>query len=293
MKKMFLSLATIAFVAAGSLTVTSCGSDDSSPVIPTPDALKLTLTSDPSEIYAGEAFEFSITEADGTPITGAILIANGEATTIESQDGAFSIQAPEGEWEISASYDGKTSNIVNVTVKPSRAVSEGTGLITYNGGTMDIDAAHVVFRGLFYADEQRTSVIASWQIEAISGGTTGIIRFTTPTEPAGGDQYTYEIATSSNTTATSACVIIGQDIAGQTNENVSVKFGATYENNFFTGEYSGSATLDSGLFSVEFDGKTPRVNSSGKGAKKVATFEDYIKTTTVKTSDIQVLETSL
>src|SRR5690606_39403776 len=36
MKKVFLSLATIAFVAAGSLTVTSCGSDDSSPVIPTP-----------------------------------------------------------------------------------------------------------------------------------------------------------------------------------------------------------------------------------------------------------------
>ncbi|MDO5636509.1 MAG: hypothetical protein Q4G18_04590 [Myroides sp.] len=31
MKKVFLSLATIAFVAAGSLTVTSCGSDDSAP----------------------------------------------------------------------------------------------------------------------------------------------------------------------------------------------------------------------------------------------------------------------
>lgn len=34
MKKVFLSLATIAFVAAGSLTVTSCGSDDSTPVGP-------------------------------------------------------------------------------------------------------------------------------------------------------------------------------------------------------------------------------------------------------------------
>ena len=29
MKKVFLSLATIAFVATGSLTMTSCGSDDS------------------------------------------------------------------------------------------------------------------------------------------------------------------------------------------------------------------------------------------------------------------------
>ena len=38
MKKVFLSLATIAFVAAGSLTVTSCGSDDSTttPEPPTP-----------------------------------------------------------------------------------------------------------------------------------------------------------------------------------------------------------------------------------------------------------------
>ena len=36
MKKVFLSLATIAFVAAGSLTVTSCGGDDSTPVNPGP-----------------------------------------------------------------------------------------------------------------------------------------------------------------------------------------------------------------------------------------------------------------
>lgn len=34
MKKVFLSLATIAFVAVGSLTVTSCGGDDSAPVTP-------------------------------------------------------------------------------------------------------------------------------------------------------------------------------------------------------------------------------------------------------------------
>ena len=38
MKKMFLSLATIAFVATGALTVTSCGSDDSTtPVVPGDD----------------------------------------------------------------------------------------------------------------------------------------------------------------------------------------------------------------------------------------------------------------
>src|SRR5690606_21736233 len=109
----FLSLATIAFVATGSLTVTSCGSDDST-TNPVEAGIKMTLTTDPNEIYAGEAFELSITEADGTPITGAILIANGEATEIESDEGVFSLQAPEGEWEFSASYEGKESNVVAV-----------------------------------------------------------------------------------------------------------------------------------------------------------------------------------
>ncbi|HUH25572.1 MAG TPA: hypothetical protein VLY87_03020, partial [Flavobacterium sp.] len=133
MKKVFLSLATIAIVAAGSLTVTSCGgSDDSTPPVedPTTKGLKLALTTNPADVFAGEVFELSITEADGTPITGAILIANGKATEIESKDGVFAIQGPEGDWEFSASYDGKESNVVDVTVKPSRAVSEGTGLIT-------------------------------------------------------------------------------------------------------------------------------------------------------------------
>lgn len=39
MKKVFLSLAAIAFVAAGSLTVTSCGSDDSTPGVTPPAEL--------------------------------------------------------------------------------------------------------------------------------------------------------------------------------------------------------------------------------------------------------------
>ena len=145
----------------------------------------MTLTTDPNEIYAGEAFELSITEADGTPITGAILIANGEATEIESDEGVFSLQAPEGEWEFSASYEGKESNVVAVTVKPSRAVSEGEGVITYNGGTMDIENAYVVFRGLYYRSQTDQTVVAIWQIEGVSGNTAALVQFETPTTPIG------------------------------------------------------------------------------------------------------------
>src|SRR5690606_41638753 len=85
-----------------------------------------------------------------------------------------------------------------------------------------------------------------------------------PATPAGGDQYNYEVPNATNTTGLLAGVIVGQDVVGQTNENVSVDFGATYENNFFTGEYSGTATIDSNPFSVEFNGKTPLVNSADR-----------------------------
>lgn len=47
MKKVFLSLAALAFVATGSLTMTSCGSDDSTPVTPTPPVVDDTTPQNP------------------------------------------------------------------------------------------------------------------------------------------------------------------------------------------------------------------------------------------------------
>lgn|SRR5690606_9941008 len=49
MKKVFLSLAALAFVATGSLTMTSCGSDDSTPVTPTPPADDTTPQPNPQQ----------------------------------------------------------------------------------------------------------------------------------------------------------------------------------------------------------------------------------------------------
>lgn len=297
MKKVFMSLAAVAFIAAGSLTVTSCGSDDSTPdpVNPVPAGLKLALITDANEIYAQEPFELSIKDADGNNISGAILLANGEETDIESVDGVFKLNGPEGDWTFSASYDGKTSNEIDVTIKPSRAVSEGTGVITYNGGTMDIDESYIVFRGLFYKSQTDQTVIASWQIESYSGNTAAIVRFTTPTTPAGGDQYTYELPTATNTTGTLAAVLIGNNVDGQTNENVSVDFGTTtYADRFFNGKYIGGApSIDGKALSVEFEGKTPRVDAKQKAGKNTISFTDAKKTISVKSNDIKVLETSL
>ncbi|WCM41806.1 hypothetical protein MG290_12805 [Flavobacterium sp. CBA20B-1] len=275
MKKVFLSLATIAFVAAGSLTVTSCGGDDSTPVTPVAQDIKLALVTDPADVYAGEAFELSIQEADGTPITGAILYANGEETDIESEDGSFVINGPAGEVTLSAMYNDKMSNEVVVNVQEAVVVpSEGTGTFTYNGTTYDIDNSVVVFRGLFYKDNTQTAVIASWQIESVSGNTTAIARFTTPATPAGGDQYTYEEPTTTNTTGTVTGVFEGTTLAGQSNENVVINFNAPFADPFFVGTYSASSgNINGNPFSLTFDGKTPRVNSSGKSAAKgVANF---------------------
>jgi|SRR5690554_3700160 len=57
MKKMFLSLATIAFVATGALTATSCGSDDSTP---NPDPVPEPLTENFIEI-GSEKFPLNFT----------------------------------------------------------------------------------------------------------------------------------------------------------------------------------------------------------------------------------------
>src|SRR5690554_604783 len=54
MKKMFLSLATIAFVATGTLTVTSCGSDDSTP---NPDPVPDPELTENFVKFEGEQFE--------------------------------------------------------------------------------------------------------------------------------------------------------------------------------------------------------------------------------------------
>ena len=60
MKKVFLSLATIAFVAAGSLTMTSCGSDDSSTTPgPGPEPTEQTMN---TALYDGEEYPLTASE---------------------------------------------------------------------------------------------------------------------------------------------------------------------------------------------------------------------------------------
>lgn len=299
MKKVFLSLATIAFVAAGSLTVTSCGGDDSTPPVvpPVTQGIKLAVTTPAADIKAGEPFELTIQKADGTPITGAVLHVNGEATEIESEDGLFVIQGPAGEITLTAVYQGETSNEVVVVVQEAEVIpSEGTGTFTYEGTTYNIENSVVVFRGLFYKDATQTDVIASWQIESTSGNHTAIARFNTPTTPAGGNQYNYEEPNATNTTGVVTGVFVGTTLGGQANTNVVIDFDAPFANGFFEGTYSATSDAINGSpFSLDFDGKTPRVNSAQKpAAKGTVKYADLLSSgKTIKAEKLTVQETKI
>lgn len=295
MKKLFMFLAVAGLTTFG----TSCSSDDGGggngggdPVT----GLKLSLTTDASEVYAGEVFELSIQTADGANVDGAELYISGapNANPILSVDGVFSIQGPEGSYEFSAVYDGEESNVVNVNVQPSRAVSEGEGTFDFGGDTYDIESSFIVFRGLAWEDETQSNVVASWQIEAYSGNHVAIVMFSTPTTPAGGDQYNYEVPNATNTTGVATGVIEGQTLLGTSEEDVEVDFNATLAGNMFEGAYSAtSGDINGDPFSLTFDGKTPRVNSTGKLSAKgsVNYVVEAVVGTKVKAENLTVINT--
>jgi len=295
MKKVFLSLAAMALVATGSLTVTSCGSDDSAPVVPpVTNGVKLALTTDPADIYAGEPFELTVQKADGTPITGAVLHVNGEATTIESTDGVFRIQGPAGEITLTAVYEGETSNEVDVVVQEAQEVpSEGTGTFTYEGTTYTIENSAVVFTGLYYKDDTKTDVVAVWDIQSVSGDHTAFARFSTPATPAGNNQYNYEEPGKTNTTGIATAVFVGETLGGQAEENVVIDFDAPRTDNLFVGTYSATSDpINGSPFSLEFDGKTPLVDGSSKPAAK-GTVNYVTAGKTINAGKLTVLDTKI
>lgn len=204
---------------------------------------------------------------------------NGEPTQITSTDGVFSIQGPAGEITLTATFEGTTSNEVLVNVQPSEIIpSEGTGTFTYGGTVYDIENTYVVFRGLFYTDDTQTTVIASWQIEAVSGNHTAIARFNTPTQPASGGQYEYELPSQNNTTGIVTGVFVGETLGGQSNTNVVINFNAPLNQETFEGTYSATSDVINGSpFSLNFEGTSPLVESAERPAAKGKGVINYVE----------------
>ena len=295
MKKVFLSLAALTFVATGSLTVTSCGGDDSTtppgPVVE--KSLKLTVETAAADIVAGEAFQLSVKNADGTPVEGAELLVDGEAIDIQSNaEGIISLQGPEGEYLFTVEYDGIVSNEVTVIINPAEVIpSEGTGSFTFGGVTYESSESYVLFRGLAYTDDTRTKVGAYWITATLSGAYEADVMFYTPATPTGqGNTYNYERPTATNTTGVSASVFQEgtQAPVGTTEDNVVMTFNATPNESgkAYMGKYSAtSADIDGSPFSVTFDGTSPYIDARAKaGAKGAVSITSALKANTGKIS---------
>ena len=293
MKIVLLSLAALAFVATGSLTMTSCGSDDSTtaPVDDTPGDgevpvgkdIELALVTAPEEIYEGRPFQLSIKTVDGENVDGAQLYAFGEPiTNAISVDGMFTINGPAGPVELYAMYEDVESNTVTVEVLSIPvAEPEGTGEFQFGGDAYTVEASYVGFMGLTYEDETKTTVVAKWQTEAYSNDDTiAIVVFTTPTTP-GPQQgtYNYELPTATNITARLAAVQVGSGQSAQsfqTTDDVELEFNAVPNTfgNAFEGDYSAtSADIEGEAFSIDFDGVMPYFDGSQKAAKGAKAFK--------------------
>lgn len=284
MKKVFLSLATLAFVATGSLTMTSCGSDDSTKEEPTKKVIKLTVETAADDIIEKERFELSIKAADGTPIEGAELQIDGENLGIKSDaDGIFGIQGPAGEVTFTAEYDGVVSNEVTVVVKPAEVIpSEGKGSFTFGGVTYESEESYVLFAGLGYTDDTKTTVGAYWITAAVSGAYEADVTFYTPATP-GQQQGSYNIEQPSATNTTGVAAAVYQQgtekAIGITEDNVVMTFNAkpNASGKAYVGKYSAtSADIDGSPFSVTFDGTSPYYDVS-QGGKAATAFTSALR----------------
>lgn len=97
--------------------------------------LVLSLVTDPADVKQGERFELKIVDGEDKPVTGAILLADGQATPIESVDGVFGVayNGEPGEIYLSATKDGVYSNELAIEVHPGEPEPAPEGKITYDG----------------------------------------------------------------------------------------------------------------------------------------------------------------
>lgn len=293
MKKVFLSLAALTIVVTGSLTVTSCGGDDSTPGPVVEKSLKLTVETAAEDIVEGESFQMSIKKADGTPVEGAELLVDGESVDIQSDaEGIFALTGPAGNYAFSAESEGVVSNEVTVVINPAEVIpSEGTGSFDFGGVTYESSESYVIFAGLGYTDDTKTTVGAYWVTAALSGAYEADVMFYTPATPTGqGNTYNYEQPTATNTIGVRASVYQDgtQEAIGMTEDNVVMTFNAVADQSgkAYMGKYSAtSADIDGSPFSVNFDGTSPYIDGSAKsGAKGAASFTSALKANTGKIS---------
>lgn len=157
MKKIIYSILTLSLILSGSLSMTSCGSDDSSTeVTPNPNpnpednepqTQTLVVTASATSAYLGEEITLSAT-LDGAAVTSGVTYYVDDVAvsgnTITSDVAADLL--------VSAKYQNVTSDYVTVTFSKNPFLDiEGEGNFVYNGTSYNLDGAYLYLDG-FYGD---------------------------------------------------------------------------------------------------------------------------------------------
>lgn len=161
MKKIIYSILTLSLILSGSLSVTSCGGDDSTTEVtpnpnpnPNPDpednepqTQELVVTASATSAYLGDTITLSAT-LDGAAVTSGVTYYVDDVAisgnTITSNTAA--------EMLVSAKYQNITSDYVSVSFAENPFLTiEGEGNFIYNGTTYNLDAAYLFFDD-YYSD---------------------------------------------------------------------------------------------------------------------------------------------
>jgi len=159
MKKIIYSILTLSLILTGSLSATSCSSDDGAPKEnpgpgpgpgpedDNPQTQTLVVIASASTAYLGETITLSAT-LDGAAVTSGVTYYVDDVAisgnTITSNAVADML--------VSAKYENVTSEYISVAFAENPFLSvEGEGNFVYNGTTYQLDGAYLTLQG-FYSD---------------------------------------------------------------------------------------------------------------------------------------------
>ena len=163
MKKIIYSLITLSLISASAFTFTACNSDDSTPEptpTPTPQLETLKISASETEVYVGATVTLTATlgnkdvTSEATFYKDEVIITGNTITSNEP-----------GSFLIKAKYpNANDSEYITVTFSEDPFANiEGTGTLTYNGGSANnINKSYLSLQGFYYTDETETSIAGWW-----------------------------------------------------------------------------------------------------------------------------------
>lgn len=225
----------------------------------------------PNDIKVGESIALIVKNNAGEPLEGAVLFVGDEALQFTSNaQGLIGISSNRAAaYAFSVEYKNVRSNVVNVVVND--VPTNVTGSVKYDGVTHNLEAAYLVYMGVYAEDEAQTSFVAGWQVETeTEGSISSLVRFFTPAT-RGEQGFNITLPTASNTTFGVAVVFDGETAIGNaTTGTFNINVTPNENQTIFTGTSAGAATIAGKSFTQNVNGDHKYFDASNQGASAVA-----------------------